>query len=65
MYTLLLKYETEEKQVKELIKWAKNCGYNVEIEQWGIMCFKGFKFTPCYLKENFSKMLYHSTVEIV
>ena len=46
---LLLKFETEEEQVKEcMIKWAISFGNNIEMEQWENMRLKGLKFTLCY-----------------
>jgi len=60
MYKLLLKGEMVEEQVKDcMVKWAKNIGHNIQMQQWEDMWTKGLKFTLCYnLKENFYKMMY-------
>uniref|UniRef100_A0A2D4H6V9 Uncharacterized protein n=1 Tax=Micrurus lemniscatus lemniscatus TaxID=129467 RepID=A0A2D4H6V9_MICLE len=35
MYNCLLKFKMEEETVEEsMITWAKNCGHNIELEQW-------------------------------
>ena len=35
LYKLLLKYETEDEQVKDcMIKWAQNVGHNILMEEW-------------------------------
>lgn len=45
MYTYLLMFETEEKQVKEcMMEWATNFGYNIQMKQWENMWLKELRF---------------------
>lgn len=42
-----------------MIKWAKNFGYNIQMEQWERMWIKGLKFALSFnLKYFFNKMMY-------
>ena len=35
MYTLILKFDTEEELSKEcMVKWAQHFRYNIQMEQW-------------------------------
>jgi len=59
-YKLLLQMNQEDELVKEcMVKWARNIGYNIKLNQWERMWSKGLKFTLSYnLKENFYKMMF-------
>ena len=50
----------EDELVKEcMVKWARNIGHNIMLNQWERMWSKGLKFTLSYnLKENFYKMMF-------
>ena len=63
MYKMLLQLNMEDEQVKDcMIKWARNFGYNIMMEQWEKMWRRGLKFILSYnLKENFYKMMVFNT----
>lgn len=56
VYKLLLKFESEEKQVTDcMIKQFKNFGYATQMNQWERKQIKGVKFTLCYNLRDFTK----------
>uniref|UniRef100_A0A2D4II83 Uncharacterized protein n=1 Tax=Micrurus lemniscatus lemniscatus TaxID=129467 RepID=A0A2D4II83_MICLE len=57
LYNYLLKFDREEETVKgTMIAWAKNFGYNIQLEDWGKLWTKNYKLTmAAAYKENLYK----------
>uniref|UniRef100_R4G9D8 Reverse transcriptase domain-containing protein n=1 Tax=Anolis carolinensis TaxID=28377 RepID=R4G9D8_ANOCA len=60
LYQLLLQWSTEEEQIKNCqIKWAKDIGQNININQWEEIWNKKLKFTTSIeIRENWYKMFF-------
>uniref|UniRef100_A0A803T1R0 Reverse transcriptase domain-containing protein n=1 Tax=Anolis carolinensis TaxID=28377 RepID=A0A803T1R0_ANOCA len=61
-YSLLLKLHTEDEYIKEcMVKWAKNIGRSISIDEWEYLWRVKIKFFRSYsLLENFYKMFYQA-----
>uniref|UniRef100_A0A670JMH3 Reverse transcriptase domain-containing protein n=1 Tax=Podarcis muralis TaxID=64176 RepID=A0A670JMH3_PODMU len=60
MYKILLEWHTMDEEVKVvMIQWAKDLGYNIDLDDWQKIWNENLKFTACVtLKENTMKMVY-------
>uniref|UniRef100_A0A670HWB0 Reverse transcriptase domain-containing protein n=1 Tax=Podarcis muralis TaxID=64176 RepID=A0A670HWB0_PODMU len=60
MYKIILEWYTKDEEVKSvMVQWAKDLGYNIQLEDWERLWKENIKFTACMtLKENMMKMLY-------
>uniref|UniRef100_A0A670ICM2 Reverse transcriptase domain-containing protein n=1 Tax=Podarcis muralis TaxID=64176 RepID=A0A670ICM2_PODMU len=60
MYKILLEWHTKDEEVKAvMVQWARDFGYNVQLEDWERLWKENIKFTACtLLRENMMKMLY-------
>ena len=60
VYKFLLNWKMEDEQVKEMmVQWAKNFGYNIDLEKWQGLWSRKYKMTMATsYKENLYKMFY-------